>query len=156
VPSLFRRPIRRTRSGRYQVSLSDEERMLLRQLAPQLRAALADPDAPGLRRLFPPAYGAEADADKQEEYARLMQEDLVERHGGALEILEQTAGAEELTLDEVDAWVRALNHLRLVIGTRLDVSEDDDPNTTDDPGHQLYYYLGYLQESVVEALSGEG
>ncbi len=152
--SLFRRPIRPTRSGGYALNLSTDERAVLRSLAPQLRAALTDPDLPGLRRLFPPAYG-EADADKQEEYARLMQDDLVERHGAALEVLERTAGANGLTADELDAWARALNHLRLAIGTRLDVTEHDDPGATDDVEHQLYHYLGYLQECVVEALSGE-
>ena len=155
MPSLFRRPIRRTRSGRYALNLSADERTLLSTLAPQLRTLLSDPDAPGLRRLFPPAYGEDVDADKQEEYARLMQEDLVERHGGALEVLERTASADELSAEELDAWARALNHLRLVIGTTLDVSEDDDPRTRDDAEHQVYYHLGYLQEWVVEALSGE-
>lgn len=151
---LFRRPVRRTRSGRYALNLSADERAVLESLAPQLREALTDPDAPGLRRLFPPAYGEEVDADKQEEYARLMQEDLVERHGAALSVLEQTARADELSADELDAWVRALNHLRLVIGTSLDVTEADDPHTND-PEHQLYYFLGYLQECVVEALAGD-
>ena len=154
MPSLFRRPVRRTRTGRYVLTLSADEREMLRALAPQLREALSDPSAPGLRRLFPPAYG-EADADKREEYARLMQEDLAERHGDALEVLERTASADELSADELDAWARALNQLRLAIGTHLDVTEDDEPRTAADPEHQLYYYLGYLQENVVEALSGQ-
>lgn len=156
MPSLFRRPVRRTRSGRYALNLSAGERAVLRSLAPQLQAALADPNDPGLRRLFPPAYGETVDADKQEEYARLMQEDLVKGHGATLAVLEQTASSDELSPEELEAWVRALNHLRLVIGTRLDVTEADDAHTSDDPEHQLYYYLGYLQECVVEALSGEG
>jgi hypothetical protein len=150
----FRRPIRRTRSGRYQVNLGGQERDVLAALAPQLRQLLADPDQDMLHRLFPPAYGAETDTAHQEEYRRLMQEDLVERHGAALEVLEQTAGADELDEAQMEAWMRALNHLRLVIGTRLDVTEEDDPTALDDPDHQVYYLLGYLQECVVEALGG--
>jgi hypothetical protein len=150
---MFRRPIKRTRAGMYQLNLGAPERGLLAQLAPQLRQLLADPDQPGLHRLFPPAYGAEADAERQEEYRRLMTEDLVERHRTALEILEATAEADELDAEQMEAWMLALNHLRLVIGTRLDVSEDDDPEIMDDPDHQVYYFLGYLQENVVEALS---
>jgi hypothetical protein len=147
-----RKVVKRTRSGSYQVNLGPGERRVLASLAPQLRQLLADPDQPGLRRLFPPAYGADADAEHQEEYRRLMTEDLVERHGAALDTLASTAEAEELTAEQVEAWMLALNHLRLVIGTRLDVTEEDEP-AGDDPEHQLYYFLGYLQESVVQALS---
>jgi hypothetical protein len=151
----FRRPIRRTRSGRYQLTLGVQERMVLASLAPQLRQMLSDPDQPGLHRLFPPAYSADTDREHQEEYQRLMREDLVERHGAALDVLEHTAQADELDAAQMDAWMRALNHLRLVIGTRLDVTEDDDPVTAQDPDHQVYYLLGYLQECVVEALQAD-
>jgi hypothetical protein len=45
-----------------------------------------------------------------------------------------------------------------VLGTRLDVTEDDYGRELDEsdprmPAFALYGYLGYLQESVVEALS---
>lgn len=150
---MFRRPFRRTRSGRYQLNLGAAERELLAALAPQLRELLADPTQAGLERLFPPAYGDEADAERQEEYRRYMQDDLAERHGAALEVLASTARADELDAAQMEAWMRALNHLRLVIGTRLGVTEDDDTAGADDPDHQVYYLLGYLQESVVEALS---
>jgi len=149
----LRSPIRKTRSGRYHLTLRADQRELLAGLAPQLRQLLADPDQPLLYRLFPPAYGQPDDDARQEEYRRLMQEDLVERHGAALEVLAATAHETELDAEQMDAWMKALNHLRLVLGTRLDVSEDDDPSTEEDPEHQLYYLLGYLQECVVEALS---
>jgi Domain of unknown function (DUF2017) len=150
---MFRRPIRRTRSGKYQLNLGAGERALLAALAPQLRELLTDPDQPGLRRLFPPAYGDDQDAEHEEEYRRLMQEDLVARHEAALEVLEETANANELNPEQMEGWMRALNQLRLVIGTRLDVTEEDDLAATEDPDRQVYYLLGYLQECVVEALS---
>lgn len=149
-----RRPIRPRRDGRFTLVLAPELRQLLAGLAPQLREALADPAAPGLRRLFPPAYSQAEEAERQEEYARLVGEDLVERHGAALEVLERTATAEELDAEQLDAWARALNGLRLALGTRLDVSEDDDPARLSDPEHQVYWVLGWLQESVIEALAG--
>lgn len=150
---MFRRPIRRTRSGNYQLNLGAGERALLAALAPQLRELLTDPDQPGLRRLFPPAYGDDNDAEHEEEYRRLMQEDLVARHEAALEVLAETANANELNAEQMEAWMRAINQLRLVIGTRLDVTEEDDFAATEDPDRQVYYLLGYLQECVVEALS---
>ena len=50
----------------------------------------------------------------------------------------------------------ALNQLRLVLGTRLDVSEDDeplpDPEDPAAPLHDIYHYLGVLLEAVLDAL----
>jgi hypothetical protein len=61
-----------------------------------------------------------------------------------------------LTGPELDSLMRSLNDLRLVIGTVLDVQEDDhdDPPGPDDPAFahvQLYGYLGWLLEWVVQA-----
>ncbi len=76
----------------------------------------------------------------------------------ALELLAVTAGNERLSADEAEAWLRALNDLRLVLGTRLDVQEDSllDRIDSDDPdaaGLAVYAYLSWLQEQLVEALS---
>jgi len=147
---IFSKPVRRTRGGRFAVSLSPDERTVLRRLPADLKAMLAEPDDPSLRRLFPAAY--QDDADKEQEFRRLMQSDLVEHHAAALDILSETAEASELSEEEALAWLSALNQLRLVLGTRLDVREDDDPGEGRSPEHQLYFYLGYLQEQVVAAL----
>ena len=48
----------------------------------------------------------------------------------------------------------AVNDLRLVLGTRLDVSEDDhdvDPDAPDGPARLVYHYLGWLLEEIVDA-----
>jgi hypothetical protein len=79
----------------------------------------------------------------------------VERHREALDVLERTADADELSAGELEGWMRALNSLRLVLGTRLGVTEDDDVSTHMSTDFALYYFLGYLQECVVEALSGD-
>ena len=150
--SIFRKPIKRTRSGTYEVNLDDTERTLLRVLPGELRAKFANPDDPDLRRLFPPAYSD--DEDRDDEYQRLMQDDLVSRHGESLQVLEQTAEATELSEEQTLQWLNALNQVRLVLGTRLDVSEDDDPSDPGGPERQAYYFLGALQELVIDALSG--
>ena len=149
---MFSRPVRRTRGGRFAINLSADERAILRQLPADLKVMLAEPDDPGLRRLFPPAY--RDDDEKQEEFRRLMQSDLVEHHAAALDVMSRTADAKELSEEEALAWLSSLNQLRLVLGTRLDVSESDDLERAASPEHQLYYYLGYLQEHVVGALEG--
>lgn len=151
-----RRPVKRNRRGRYTVTLGPEERTLLRNLPEQLKAVLAHTEEPALRRLFPPAYNDPDDAELAEEYKRLMTEDLVARHGDALDVLAATADANELSAEQLEGWMRAINSLRLVLGTTLDVTEEDVPTADMSPDHALYYFLGYLQECVVEALSGEG
>ncbi len=72
--------------------------------------------------------------------------------------MRDTLGKDTLDADEADAWLRALNDLRLVLGTRLDVTEDLDYENLDlnEPrGRDLavYGYLTWLQEQLVEALA---
>ena len=79
-------------------------------------------DDPSLRRLFPPAYTDDDDAN--DEFQRLMREELLEGKLAALEIVEQTAGADHLTGEQLEGWLGALESLRLFLGTQLDVSEE--------------------------------
>jgi hypothetical protein len=148
--------VRRQRDGRYQLRLEDQERDLLRTLPAQLLDLLdTGGDDPSLARLFPPAYPDPDEAEREAEYRRLMGSDLLARHRGALEMLQATAGAESITEEELGAWLAGVNELRLVLGTRLDVSEEEDFDLSpDDPrsaGLALYYWLGVLQEQLVEA-----
>jgi Domain of unknown function (DUF2017) len=155
-PLFARKLIRRDRNtGDFQLNLSAEDRSILRQLAPQFIELLADPDQPVLKRLFPPAYSGPDDAERQAEYRRLMQEDLVDRHRQELELLAAKADARSLTPEELEAWSRALNGIRLVLGTYLDVSEEDEhrlPATTEE---SVYRWLTYLLGEAIEALSGQ-
>ena len=57
------------------------------------------------------------------------------------------------------SWLRSFTDMRLAIGTRLDVEEgdedyweslpDEDPRTQ---VHDIYQWLGYLQETLIAAL----
>jgi hypothetical protein len=143
--------LERTPEGDVLVHLSPEERSLLLGLAGELRAQLEDESRdPSLRRLFPPAYD---DADDERGYRELAGDELLSGRRQALELLAATARSDRLSAEEADAWLRALNDLRLVLGTRLDVQEDmllDAPQT---PDLALYGYLSWLQEQLVAALS---
>jgi len=153
VPILRR--ISRSKNGRFRLSLEPHERDILRTLPSDLREIL-DPDDPGLRRLFPPAYLD--DPESSEEFDRLMRQDLLDSHLHHLDVLESTADATELDEEQLEAWMNALNALRLALGTRLEVTEDmyDDALPESDPRYPafaLYLYLGWLQEQVVKSLS---
>jgi hypothetical protein len=153
---LFRQAkIRRTREGAYVVALESWERDLLRSLPGQLRDLLATDD-PALERLYPPAYVD--DDERNDEYRRLVRGDLTSRRLTAIDVMESTIDAQQLDEEQLVAWMGAINDLRLVLGTRLDVTEDplEDQVSEDDPqapAFALYGYLGHLQEIVVGALS---
>jgi hypothetical protein len=127
---------------------------VLRSLPEQLREILTSDD-PVLGRLFPPAYPE--DAGLQAEYAGLVRDDLLEQRLEAALVMEQTIDAERLTEEQIQAWLGALNDLRLILGSRLGAADDDLPEIEEDdpmaPAYALYYYLGWLEEQVVEALS---
>lgn len=150
----MRRGIDRRRDGTYRVRLPDEERAVLAALPGQLREALAAGE-PTLYRLFPPAYSDDDAANM--EYVQLVGGALLEGKLAALADLERTAHADSLTDAELRTWLGALESLRLVLGTQLDVTEEsygplarDDP---DAPRLALYHWLSWLQEEVVQALS---
>jgi len=81
--------------------------------------------------------------------------DLDETRALALDTLAKTADATELSEEELDAWLRALNYIRLWLGTLLDIKEDEPEEAPEDPAHLLYYLLTAWQELVVSVLSGE-
>ena len=87
-----------------------------------------------------------------------MREELLEGKLAALEVVEETAGADHLTGEQLEGWLGALESLRLFLGTQLDVSEETyavelDPDDPSAPALALYGYLSWLQEQAVEALS---
>ena len=150
------RRVKRTRRGDFEIRLPDEERDLLRTVAPQLRAMLdGDLADPGLKRLFPTAYADDPERDR--EYHALVRDDLADRRRVAVDTFVETIDETRLSEEQLLAWMGSVNDLRLVLGTRLDVSEEtelaahaDDPEA---PLLALYAYLGFLLEAIVAALA---
>lgn len=126
---------------------------------PSADAAL--PEDPALARLLPDAYGDD-DADAAREFRRYTEADL--RAGKrahcrtVLATLPEGGGQVVLDRNGADAWLGCLNDLRLVLGTRLDVTEelDVDDLDEDDPrtgALHLYGWLGWLQESLLQVVT---
>jgi hypothetical protein len=117
---------------------------------------------PALARLFPVAY---EDPDHAEEYRRYTYTEL---HAAKVAGLEQLARQltelpPHVVLDDDSAqvWLSALNDLRLVVGSRIGLTEDNadelDALPPDDLRAYLYgvyVVLTSLQDSLVEALAG--
>ena len=117
------RRIRRTGPDRFALKLPEDERAILRNVVPQLGELLGgDLADPSLRRLFPTAYADDPERDR--EYHALVRDELADRRRASVELVLSTIDATDLTEDQLTAWMHAVNDLRLVLGTRLDVSED--------------------------------
>jgi hypothetical protein len=150
-------PIRRQRDGRYRLRLDPAVRALLKSVPEQLLPVLGSDD-PMVRRLYPPAYVGEDNASAEANYRELVGGVLENHHREALETLIATADADTLSAEELNAWLAALGSIRLVLGTRLDVSENmaepegEDPRL---PEFALYQLLSFLQEAVIEVLAAE-
>ena len=127
---------------------------MLRQLVPQFRELLENPDQPVLYRLFPPAYSETAHAEQQDEYRRLMQEDLVERHREELDLVAATADADHLSEEQLQAWTRALNSVRLVLGTSSTSRRVTRNDSRAAPRSRSTGGSRYLQGEAIEALAG--
>ncbi len=154
-------PIRRERDGTYGVRLSEPEQLLVKSLLVQLRTLLklegggAMDEESGIRRLFPTAYPEREDLEA--EYVGMVRDELLAQRLAAIDLVEETITLPSLDEDQLSTWLRTFNDLRLVLGTRLDVSEemgDIDPEDPEAPAQAAYEYLGWLLENVVQALSG--
>ena len=146
--------VRRARDGTFQLRMSDDERDLVASLAGQLRDLLVSDETDGLQRLFPPGYAD--DPEREQEYQQLTHDELLTKRLASVDVVEQTVSQTSLDEDQINAWMGAVNDLRLVLGTRLDVSEDMEEISLDDPrapAFAVYHYLTHLLAEIVDALA---
>ncbi|MFF5113404.1 DUF2017 domain-containing protein [Streptosporangium sp. NPDC000509] len=115
-------------------------------------------DDPVLARLFPSAY---EDGEAAAEFRRYTEATLREgKRADAKAMLDSAeAGRVELTREQAQAWMRALNDVRLALGTRLEVTEEVHDEIADMPesdprypAYVIYDWLTYLQDTLVRAL----
>jgi hypothetical protein len=143
-----------SRQGRYVLRLDERERALIRELLGDLRKLLElSPSDPRVRRLYPAAYAD--DPELEDEYQRLTLQELRSGRLASLDAVEASVDAEVLDADQLTAWMQAVNALRLILGTMLDIT-DDDQEMNFDPSHPeartiaLYGYLGGLLDEIVD------
>jgi hypothetical protein len=149
-------------------SLVRLEGIRLAQLVGEFRDLLASADArdEALNRLTPNPYPDDANAAR--EFADGTRTDLLDRRGAdALTVHKALAefriDGDEISEEEalrvqdlvvapqdVDAWLRTLNAIRLVIASRLEIDGEDD-HDPDDPRYGVYDWLGYRLELLIQA-----
>ena len=147
-----------------------DEVRVLRKVAAEVVGLLTDGfdrDDPVVERLFPDIYPE--DAENSAEFRLYTEGELktskIDQAGAILAALPDD-GPGEVRLDHeaAEAWLRAINDVRLAMGTRLDISGDTDLGdelddaVLHDPASSrvfqlsVYAYLGYLQESLLNVL----
>ncbi|MEP7089102.1 MAG: DUF2017 domain-containing protein [Nocardioidaceae bacterium] len=131
------------------------------------------PDDPVLARLFPTAYPDDEEAAG--EFRRFTEGGLRDTKAQAaasvIEALEEAGlppelGEDGLTVDieleQADAvtWLRSFTDIRLALATRLGVEDGDEDHwlamPDEDPRahvYDIYQWVGYLQETLVAAVS---
>ena len=133
----------------------------------------SEPEDPVLARLFPTAYPLDEEAAS--EFRRFTEGALRDGKAAAacsiIDTLEEAGLPEQLEEDglmidvELDqplaeTWLRSFTDLRLALASRLEIEEGDEAYwhslPDDDPraqAHDIYEWVGYLQETLVGALS---
>jgi Domain of unknown function (DUF2017) len=147
------------------VSLAEEELSLLRGLPEQLRDVLDGPrEDPARSRIFPRAYLDPTAEAEETEWQELVHPELFRERIDALELITVTLDRAEavgdwwqiaLVPDEVQAWLGVINDTRLVLGTRLGVTEEERALEPADPqagAYAMYQWLTWLQGDLIDAL----
>ena len=147
------------RRGGFELRLDAKERDVLRELPNQLRELIENEDPtsdPAMARLYPPAYPE--DPIRNLEYERMAVDELTAGRMAALDRMDATIDAEQLSEDDVLAWLGVCNDLRLVLGSRLEITEetteaDFPPDDERASIFALYGYLTWLVDAIVRALN---
>lgn len=138
------------------------------QLMAQLKAApeeITTPDDPVLLRLLPNAYAdPEAAADFRrytEPTLRRKKKRILQKVREELEIIVDADHAGVVEDLDSELWLMALNDLRLALSVRLEIQpesfdtfeslSDENPQK---PIYAVYFWLGWLQESLLNLLAG--
>ena len=164
--------------GKFTLKLDDAELGVLSQLFEQMAELLEHPESeagadplakmlnmsgstqisedPALARLFPDGYSDDEHASA--DFRRFTEQDLRAQKVAALtsvrDSLSDWTGKSSITAQQAQDWLKAINDLRLVLGTRLEINEvSDRDHETDEPGMQLYNYLTYLQGTLIDCLN---
>jgi hypothetical protein len=114
------------------------------------------PEDPVLARLLPDFHRDDPELAGMLRAAR--EPELIEAKTEAAAVVLQTCppdgGRAELTVEQADAWLAALNDVRLAVGTTLGVTEDmpeePPPDETAAAHLSVYHWLTFVQDALVQ------
>ena len=180
---------RKGKAGTVTVELDQVESALLSQLLGQMVSLLETPDVPedpdplarlvgldgpteaprdpALARLFPSAYVDDEEASS--EFRRFTEPDLRSRKMAdartVLDVVADLDGKVTLGTAQARAFLGALNDMRLTLGTRLGITDEQrdrsraleshEADEGENAGLHVYDWLTYLQGTLIEAITGQ-
>lgn len=158
--------LRPVADGEFEMVLAEPIRETVVGLLDELALVIAEPDDPRLRRLTPPAYPD--DPEREAAYQILAGDELRTSRLASVATAREAVQADRLTDEEVWAWLRSLNALRLIVGVELGIEDDDDDplafigDGTDDEDTdrritlaRIYDLVTEIQNWAVVALRGD-
>jgi hypothetical protein len=122
------------------------------------------PEDEVLQRLLPNAYADEIQSSEFRRYTESTLRGKKQAHAMSLRMHLKSSddGIVDLDHENANAWLGALNDIRLALGVRLKVDENSSEQlellSPDDPMrgvYAVYRWLGWLQESLLDALMDE-
>lgn len=140
------------RDGLISVRLDDTMRALIKQVAEELREVLLVEDPELTRRLYPTAYPDDDEAE--DDYQEVVHDQLLMQRLDGIDKLQASIDDEEISVDTADAWMNTINQIRLVLGTKLDVGEEQVEIDQEDPeatSHVIYQVLSHILEELTSA-----
>ncbi|HEX5596457.1 MAG TPA: DUF2017 domain-containing protein [Micromonosporaceae bacterium] len=160
------------RQGEHCVArLSADEVRVLRKVAAEVVELLTDGfdhGDPVVERLFPDIYPQ--NSVESAEFRHYTEGELktgkIDQAGAILAVLPANAGGDvQLDAEAAEAWLRAINDARLAMGVRLEITAETDlggeldeavlrdPTSSRVFQLSVYAYLGYVQESLLHAMT---
>ena len=119
------------------------------------------PEDDVLHRLLPNAYADSVDSSEFRRYTESTLRSKKQAHAVVMRIHLKSSedGTIDLDHDNANAWLGAINDIRLALGVRLKVESNSNEHleilAPDDPlrgVYAVYTWLGWLQESLLSAL----
>lgn len=119
------------------------------------------PEDDVLHRLLPNAYADSVDSSEFRRYTESTLRAKKQEHAVVMRIHLKSSedGTVDLDHDNANAWLGAINDIRLALGVRLKVESNSNEHleilAPDDPlrgVYAVYTWLGWLQESLLSAL----
>lgn len=153
-------------SGEMRMPLAVIEIANLIDLVDQLTEVISAADGtrdPAVARLTPDPYPEDAEASA--EFAIATRDDLRDRRiadaavvRACLEpFIDPTRERDErdevvivVSARDIDAWLRTLTALRLIIASRLDITHETDLEHTDDSRFHVFHWLGFRLDALID------
>ena len=146
------------KNGAFKVETPDWQIQIFRALSQELKTLLSDGNSTLTTRLFPIAY--QSDKAANDEYQQLTHEDLLQSHIASLNLIEKISTENEVSEYTLIEIMQGVNILRLVVGTRLKIDDEEPENSPqaseDHPDYSLwliFHLLGEILSTIVDSIN---